>query len=126
MHADYTTEKIGMPLLDITFVAASNGAEARGVKTADCQAEPWELPYKVGVGDDSTRYGREIVHETSSIVGHKESDCRRKLDSLYVCLGAGVVLSKEFQLPDDFGHPGALSFDNVSHVHGGKLPLHVW
>ena len=58
VHADYTTENIGTPSLELTFVAASSGARAGAVNTADCQTTPWELPYKVGAGEGSTRYGR--------------------------------------------------------------------
>ena len=57
LHADYTTENIGTPLLDITFVDASGGAKSGVVNTTDCYAEPWQLPYKVGAGDGSTRFG---------------------------------------------------------------------
>ena len=57
VHADYTTEEIGTPSLDVTLVAASSGAEAGVVNTADCHNDPWELPYTVGSGAGSTRTG---------------------------------------------------------------------
>ena len=60
VHADYTTENIGTPSLELTFVAASSGAQAGVVNTADCRSTPWELLYKVGAGEGSTRYGESV------------------------------------------------------------------
>ena len=62
VHADYTTEKIGTPLLELTFVAADSGVKAGVVTTADCQTRTWELPYKVGGGSGSTRFGGLVNH----------------------------------------------------------------
>ena len=60
VHADYTTEHIGTPSLDLTYVAASSGTEAGVVNTADCQTTQWKLPYKVGGGAGSTRCGEPV------------------------------------------------------------------
>ena len=69
VHADYTTENIGTPALELTFVAADSGDEAGVVTTADCQTTPWELPYRVGGGADSIRHGRPLLHKCSVVSG---------------------------------------------------------
>ena len=67
MHADYTDESLGTPVLDITFVDAGTGTRSPIGDTSGFQAAPFPLPYEV---NNKTRYGRGSTCVTSGAVQH--------------------------------------------------------